>query len=289
MIIINNRNNKKGAALVIALFFAFCMLILMGALVFRQSSTASHNLINLIEKQAFFASRSAIQHFLLKAKLFPTELYDAVEISKGKNPLFNFTEFPDHNNFEECFGIGIPDVYTNKDDQLINNKPRYYYIKLPNKDSFIRMGSYYNPDYRFLAPNIYEDEIDKKYTDPKKVSESYHADKFLKYYYRDCINYEEDNVDLQPLLKTEKSNNIKNPNKFDIAEEPLNSYPYTMRYKIKEINVKAIQGMRKYGEEAIEIKVIGTVINFQNKKHEQEQNLIQNITRKGSYNNEDFE
>jgi hypothetical protein len=91
----------------------------MGALVFRQSSTASHNLINLIEKQAFFASRSAIQHFLLKAKLFPTELYDAVEISKGKNPLFNFTEFPDHNNFEECFGIGIPDVYTNKDDQLI--------------------------------------------------------------------------------------------------------------------------------------------------------------------------
>jgi hypothetical protein len=151
------------------------------------------------------------------------------------------------------------------------------------------MGSYYNPDYRFLAPNIYEDEIDKKYTDPKKVSESYHADKFLKYYYRDCINYEEDNVDLQPLLKTEKSNNIKNPNKFDIAEEPLNSYPYTMRYKIKEINVKAIQGMRKYGEEAIEIKVIGTVINFQNKKHEQEQNLIQNITRKGSYNNEDFE
>ena len=88
-----NMKNKKGSAIVIAVFFAFCMLILLGAMVFRQSSTKSHNQISILDKQALLAARSAMQHFLLKAKLFPTELYDAVEISQGKNPLFNFTEY----------------------------------------------------------------------------------------------------------------------------------------------------------------------------------------------------
>ena len=89
-----NFESRKGSALIIALVFSFCMMIVLGAMVFRQTTTSSHNKLPLLNKQAFFAARSAMQHFLLKAKLFPTELYDAVEISQGKNPLFNFTEFP---------------------------------------------------------------------------------------------------------------------------------------------------------------------------------------------------
>lgn len=279
--------NRRGSAIVIAIIFTFCMFLLLGTMVFRQSTTASHNQISLSEKQATFACRSAIQHFLLKAKLFPTELYDAVEISQGKNPLFNFTEFPSQDHYgNELFEeyVGFSNVYTNKEDQLLpNGKPRYFYLKLPNKESFIRLGSFYNPDYRFLAPDIHETSQDLKYIEPKPLDSSYCADKYLAYYYRDCINFEKDSVNLQPLLETVKSKDIKNLNKYDIAVEPFGSYPYTLCYSINDINVKAIQGMRKYGEEAIEIQVIGSVVNFQNKKSEQVLNRIQKITRKGSH------
>ncbi len=276
---------KSGSALVIALIFSFCMLILLGAMVFRQTSTSSSNQLTILDKQAFFAARSAMQHFLLKAKLFPTELYDAVEISQGKNPLFNFTEFPKENEdgteaFEEY--VGRSNIYYRKDNTELdgNMKPRYFYIKLPKKDSFIRLASYHNPDYRFLAPNLAQDSQDLKYTDPKEPDPNYHADKYLTYYYRDCTNYELNNTVLQPKLETLRAFGIKNPNKFDIAVE--DGYPYSLRYSVVDVRVKAIQGMRKYGEEAIEITVEGNVMDFQNKTKSQPIAHTQKITRKGS-------
>jgi predicted PurR-regulated permease PerM len=87
------QNKKRGVAIVVALFFSFCMLVLFVAMMYRQSSTSGHNQLTNQERQAFFAARAAMQHFLLKAKLFPTELYDAVEFAQGKNPLCNFAEF----------------------------------------------------------------------------------------------------------------------------------------------------------------------------------------------------
>ncbi|MDD3146425.1 MAG: hypothetical protein PHD82_03905 [Candidatus Riflebacteria bacterium] len=74
--------SRRGVAIVIALFFCFCMLILFVSMMFRQTSTAGHNQLTIQERQAFFAARAAMQHFLLKAKLFPTELYDAVEFAQ---------------------------------------------------------------------------------------------------------------------------------------------------------------------------------------------------------------
>lgn len=280
---------KKGSALVISVFFVFCMFIMLGAMVFRQTSTSSHNQISLLERQAFFASRSAMQHFLLKAKLFPTELYDAVEISQGKNPMFNFTEFPkedDYGNefFEEY--IGRPNLYIkikteeNKySDFTPDGKPRYFYIKLPSKDSFIRVASYNNPDYRFLAKGIAQPMQDKKYTEPVNISNNnWNELKYLTYYYRDCRNYSESGANLQPLLEVKKSNQITNINKFDIATD--DEYPYTMRYYVSGIKVKAIQGMRKYGEEAIEIEVVGEVVNFKKQNCSQTHVRTQKITRK---------
>ena len=289
-----NMKNKKGSAIVIAIFFAFCMLILLGAMVFRQSSTKSHNQISILDKQALLAARSAMQHFLLKAKLFPTELYDAVEISQGKNPLFNFTEFPaqdDNGNelFEEFFGGGA-NLYVKRKlntgdndydsgDFVPDGKPRYYYLKLPSKDSFIRLASYNNPDYRFLTLNMAQSMQNVKYTDPNPstLKDEYYADKYLTYYYRDCNNYSDSK--LQPLLETVKSNKIKNPNTFDISVE--DGYPYTLSYSVLEVKVKALQGMRKYGEEAIEITVEGNVTNFQKKNCSQLYTRTQKITRKG--------
>ena len=59
-------------------------------------------------------------------------------------------------------------------------------------------------------------------------------------------------------------------------------YPYSLRYSVVDVRVKAIQGMRKYGEEAIEITVEGNVMDFQNKTKSQPIAHTQKITRKGS-------
>jgi hypothetical protein len=282
--------SKKGSALIIALVFSFCMMIVVGAMVFRQTSTSSHNKLTLLNKQAFFAARSAMQHFLLKAKLFPTELYDAVEIAQGKNPLFNFTEFPSEypdgrEAFEESLdraNLYIKKVYPpNINTELTpEGKPRYYYIKLPSKNSFLRLASYHNPDYRFLAPNLAKSSQNQKYTEPNEPNSEYNASKYLTYYYRDCTNYPIDNKSIQPNLEIIKANGIKNPNKFDIAVE--DGYPYTLRYSVADVRVQAIQDMKKYGEEAIEITVEGSATDFQNKVDSQLIAHTQRITRKGS-------
>lgn len=287
-------NSKKGSALIIALVFSFCMMIVLGTMVFRQTTTSSHNKLNLLNKQAFFAARSAMQHFLLKAKLFPTELYDAVEISQGKNPLFNFTEFPSEDSdgreaFEESLeraNIYIKKVYPpNINTELTpEGKPRYYYIKIPSKNCFLRLASYHNPDFRYLARNLAKSTLDKKYTEPEAPNEAYNASKYLTYYYRDCTNYPIENINLQPKLEMIKANGIKNANKFDIAVE--DGYPYTLRYSVADVRVQTIQAtldLKKYGEEAIEITVEGGATDFQNKSSPPQ--IIahtKRITRKGS-------
>lgn len=285
-----NFNSRKGSALVIALVFSFCMMIVLGAMVFRQTTTSSHNKLTLLNKQAFFAARSAMQHFLLKAKLFPTELYDAVEISQGKNPLFNFAEFPSqYANGREAFeeSLDRANIYIKKvyppdinSELTADGKPRYYYIKLPSKDSFIRLASFHNPDYRFLTKNLAKDAQNLKYTEPNEPNSEYNAGKYLTYYFRDCTNYSINEKNLQPNLEIIKANGIKNPNKFDIAVE--DGYPYTLRYSVADVRVKAIQGMKKYGEEAIEITVEGSATDYQNKNQSQLISHTQRITRKGS-------
>lgn len=281
----NLLSKRRGAAIVIAIFFSFCMLVLIGSMVFRQSNTASHNQLNLLDKQAFFAARSAMQHFLLKAKLFPTELYDAVELSQGKNPIFNFAEFPPEDEsgnelYEEYSGHS--GVYVRRDHSEVdgNGKPRYFYVKIPSKNCFLRVASYYNPDYRFVTRDLAQNSIDQKYTEPKELSDSYKAEKFLLYYIRDCQNYRIDNKKIQPALEMRKSSKITNINDFDIASQ--DGYPYTLQYSVVGVKVKAIQGMKKYGEEAIEIQVGGEAKNFQNKSSSQLQTRTEKITRKGS-------
>ncbi len=278
--------NRRGIAIVIALFFSFCMLIMFVSMMFRQSSTAGHNQLTIQERQAFFAARAAMQHFLLKAKLFPTELYDAVEFAQGKNPLCNFTEFDGltdggQNAFEstsnraELFVRVLPSREIDSD-----KKTKYYYYPLPGKNAFIRLGSYHNPDYRFLAPGLATDETEDRYIKPNLPDAKFKPDKYLKYYIRDCCNLSYDGNRIQAPLEMAADKTIKNINDFDIVTS--DGYPYTMNYRVNEVRIQSIKGLRKYGEEAIEVSVEGQVKNFQGKVTPQTQKRVQKITRRGS-------
>ena len=287
--ILHNRNklsNRRGVAIVIALFFAFVMAVLFAAMMFRQKSTAGHNQLSIQDRQAYFAARAAMQQFLLKAKLFPTELYDAVELMQGKNPLCSFAEYRGTDKsgrkvFEPLKSdpnIYVK-VYPNRELDL-KNLPKYFYFPLPGKDAFIRLGSYYNPDYRYLMPGLAVSNPSLRYTTPKAPPASLHTDKYLQYYIRDCTNMRVDGDPVQPALEIKLNKKIKNIQKWDASKS--DGYPYSMGYKVVSIKLQTMKDLRKYDQEAIEITVKGEVKNFQGKVTEQTQRKIQKITRTGA-------
>lgn len=281
-----NKNSRSGIAIVIALFFAFIMMILFLAMMSRQSSTAGHNKLSIQERQAYFAARSAMQHFLLKAKLFPTELYDSVEFMQGKNPLCSFAEFKGtakkgENAFKPL--QSNTSIYVRvlpAEEKDMRNQYKYFYFPIPGKDAFIRVGSYYNPDFRYLMPALAVSEPKLRYLNPKSPPSSLNTGKFLQYYIRDCTNMRVEKNAVQPGLEIKGSKKIKNIHQWDAAES--DGYPYSMGYKVVDIKLQAMKELRKYGEEAIEILVEGQARDFQGKITKQVQKKVQKITRKGA-------
>ena len=273
-------------AIIIALFFSVCMLILFVTMMFRQSSTAHHNRLTIQQRQAFFAARAALQHFLIKARLFPTELYDAVELKQGKNPMVNFSEF-DATDLSgrqafELFGAR-PDVYVRvlpERELDLNMQPRYFYYPLAGKDAFIRLGSFRNPDYRFLLPNIAVSNPENRYTSPTTPPAELNAGKYLKYFIRDCTNMQLGTTVLQPALVMDIADGISNINDWDVASSQ--GYPYTMNYYVESVELQSIEGLRRYGEEAIEITVEGLSKDFQGRATSQTQKRTERITRRGT-------
>jgi len=59
-----------------------------------------------------------------------------------------------------------------------------------------------------------------------------------------------------------------------------------MTYAIKGVDIKAIQGLRRYNEEAIEIECLGNVIDFQEQPASKKLQQIRRITRTGRHLND---
>lgn len=282
-------------AIVIALFFAFSMLIMFVGLLTMNRQTAGHNRTALQQAQAYFAARAALQHFMMKAKLCPTELYDAVEFTQGKNPLFDFTEFPAVYNGANAFA-----PYTTNSEIYVRvlpqkeldskQKPMYFYRRLPGRnDTFIRVGSPYMPEFRFVAPNVVNSDANKKFTEPNaNAYASYDPNRFLKYFIQDCTNKAVNGRYLQPRLVMNKAQSVATVRDWSIQRyfsefESISGperYPYTMMYEVKSVSLGHMKDLRRYNEEAIEIQVVGSIIDFQGKTFTQEQKKIQKITRR---------
>lgn len=284
------KTSRAGMAIVVVIFFSFALLILFASMSFQHRSVASRNKLSLREQQAYFAARAAMQHFLLKARLFPTELYDAVEFQQGKNPYMDFTEFPFRNDKGDPAFEQIPTysgVYRRILPEEVDNsgRIRYFYLPIKEKDGepevLMRMASFYNPHYRYLAPNLAPGSFPEKYISPNNSSNAgQHPQKFVSYFIRDCTNDLVDGKILQPGLKIEKATGLETEQSWSINDE---GFPYTMNYRVKSIDIKAIKGLRRYNEEAIEIECEGNVIDFQDQPSSKTINQVKKITRTGQH------
>ena len=141
-------------------------------------------------------------------------------------------------------------------------------MKSQRNESFIRVASYYYPIYRFLAPNIAQESQSMKYSKPQKLEDDYKANKYLYYYYKDCSNYSaSDILYFQPVMQVIKAYGINNHKDFDITK--TDGYPYSIKYRVKEIKIKPIHGVKTFGEEEIDVVVEGKAVNFYNKESSQ--------------------
>lgn len=281
---------RDGMALIIVLIFAVCLLVLFASMSFQHRSVAGRNKLSLRDQQAFFAARAAMQHFLLKARLFPTELYDAVEFMQGKNPYLDFSEFPFRTDDGKAAFQEIPS-YSGVYKRIIpvesdaSGRVKFFYIPLKlsgsEPDAMLRIASHYNPNYRYLAPNLAPAALPDKYISPDNSKNSSHApEKFLAYFFRDCTNDLVDGLILQPMLKTEKAPGLETEQSWGINDE---GFPYSMTYSIKSVQIRALQGLRRYNEEAIEIEYRGSVVDFQEQPASKEFQQIRKITRTGRH------
>lgn len=284
-------SHRRGIAMVVALFFACCLMVMFVAMFFQQRNVSSHNRLSMQKTQAYFAARAAVQHFLLKARLFPTELYDAVEFAQGKNPLCDFSEFervyPGSNaprfrqipSHPRVFAMAPEDGGSEWREADINKNPKYFYMPIEGRnEAFIRIGSYYNPDYRYLGPNFAPSNLEDRYTKPVSPPDTCKSGKFLSYFTRDCNNQ----MTVQPQLVINKAPDLQNIQTWDLSYTPDQGFPYMMQYQVLRVNIQAMEGLRKYNEEAIEIEVEGIIEDFQGKRYKQVQRKIQRINRRGS-------
>lgn len=82
------RTRRRGVAIVVVMIVA----LVLGALAaILWTSDEAPQIEQTFEKfQAEFLAKGAQQHALLKCRLLPTELYDAVSYSIGRNPYYDF-------------------------------------------------------------------------------------------------------------------------------------------------------------------------------------------------------
>lgn len=316
------RFSRKGMAIIVALTFSFCLMILIAGMFMTHRNVASQNRLTLQQQQAFFAARAGMQHFLVKSRMMPTELYDAVSYTSGKNPLFAFNEYMQPSNtgayptFESANNAAGPvrgkiyneDIFCLKTraggtllEQDRYGKPRFVYVPIDSaRTTFVRLGSYYNPMFRFLSSALSSDAstgikrlIEANQGALNAIPESTRK-RYLMFYLRDCSNtpdITESKYVMHPLLLVRKAASVR-PNDWSLGGssptytgfDPANpeQYPYSMEYKVKDISIAAMKELRRYGEEAIKIEVEGSITDFQGKTYKTTLIKTQKITRTGS-------
>lgn len=282
--------SRNGMAIIIVIVFSLCLLVLFTTIMFHHRSVAGRTKLSLRDQQAYFAARAAMQHFLLKARLFPTELYDAVEFKQGKNPYFDFTEFSFRNKdgqaaFQKVQSLSGVYKRIIPEESDSSGRIRFFYIPLKTKGSepevLVRLASFYNPNYRYLAPGLAAPNAPEKYISPDNSSNAgYAPEKFLTYFFRDCTNDLVNGNILQPALVTNKASGLETEQSWGINDD---GYPYTMNYQVKNVSIRGIQGLRRYNEEAIEIECFGSVIDFQDIPSSKDLQQIRKITRTGRH------
>ena len=84
--------NPRGVAMPLVLFITTLLAICITALTWSNRQHSQVMRLSSAQVQAHFIARAGVQHTLLKIRHLQRELYDAVCLAQGRNPLFDFSQ-----------------------------------------------------------------------------------------------------------------------------------------------------------------------------------------------------
>ena len=93
----NRHKKRSGMAIPMVLVFATALGIVATYIIKNTMQYNRSNVTSFAQLQAHFTARAGIEHAMLKIKFLHRELYDAICLAQGRNPLFDFTQVTDLN------------------------------------------------------------------------------------------------------------------------------------------------------------------------------------------------
>jgi len=90
-----NKKKRTGMAIPLVLIFATALGIVATYIIKSTMHYNRSNVASFAQLQTHFVARAGVEHAMLKIKYLHRELYDAICLAQGRNPLFDFTQVTD--------------------------------------------------------------------------------------------------------------------------------------------------------------------------------------------------
>jgi len=100
--------NKNGMAVPLVLIFATVLGLLSTYIIKNTQQYNRSNQMSYAQLQSHFIARAGVEHAMLKIKFLHRELYDAICLAQGRNPLFDFTQIKNLDEPEKAISTFNP-------------------------------------------------------------------------------------------------------------------------------------------------------------------------------------
>ncbi|HNX76983.1 MAG TPA: hypothetical protein PLM07_05885 [Candidatus Rifleibacterium sp.] len=115
--------NKKGMAIPLVLIFATVLGLLSTYIIKNTQQYNRSNQMSFAQLQVHFVARAGVEHAMLKIKFLHRELYDAICLAQGRNPLFDFTQIKNLDEPEKAISQYNPGpIFLYRQGQFPNNR-----------------------------------------------------------------------------------------------------------------------------------------------------------------------
>lgn len=114
---------RQGMAIPLVLVFATVLGLLSTYIIKNTQQYNRSNVTSYAQLQAHFVARAGIEHAMLKIKFLHRELYDAICLAQGRNPLFDFTQITSLDSPEDAISQYNPGpIFLYRAGEFANNR-----------------------------------------------------------------------------------------------------------------------------------------------------------------------
>ncbi len=241
-------DSRQGMVIPLVLVFSG-LLLLTGMVIWRTNQAdVSQIKLNIRRVQATFLAKGALQLALLKARLFPTPLYDAVAYSVGKNPYYVHSRGYAHLS-DSPPAIPLPLANIIQGPAFLTGEATLSSGRLTRKNVKEIPGS--------PAGSTQSDDLN---TEDGLTGTDYRVDRYLNFFSLDIA----DSSVASPNMGDPPGGAVAGQSTISISSSsdcPImgGTDPYSGSFRILEIKVQGARGNQMYGEETIRVIAVADI------------------------------